>query len=746
MSRILTLVLSLFALAATAQKSPVDYVNPFVGTTNFGTTNPGAVCPNGLMSATPFNVMGSDLNKYDKDKRWWACPYTAENVYLTGFSHVNLSGVGCPDLSALLLMPTTGDSLNVNYEQYGSVMSHEVAQPGYYSCQLDKYGIRTEVTATPRTALHRFTFPKGRSHVLMNLGEALSNETGGMLRRVSDNEVEGVRLLGTFCYYNQQGVFPLYFVMRVEKQGMQQGYWKFQRPMVGDEADWDPTQGTRKVYKEYAKEIAGDDVGAWFSFDTTEGEQVLVRIGVSFVSIENARLNLETEQQSKSFDQIHREARQQWNDVLSRIEVEGGTEEQKGVLYTGLYHLLIHPNILQDVNGEYPMMESDKIGKTDHNRYTVFSLWDTYRCTHQLITLLYPDRQEDMLRSMMGIYREFGWLPRWELYGRETRTMEGDPALPVIVDSYLKGLCPYDAEEVYQAMRKHAFTSGKDNPLRPDNDDYMQRTYVPLRSKYDNSVCHSLEYYVADYALAQMAERLGHKEDAKALRNRAQGYKKFYSTETRTLRPITPDGKFLSPFNPLQGENFEACPGFHEGTAWNYSFAVPYDVPGMVKLWGGKQRFVQCLQDVFDKGYYDPTNEPNIGYPYIFSQIKGEEWRTQRLTRDLLAKHFSTKTNGLPGNDDTGTMSAWAIFAMIGIYPDTPGLPVYTFTAPVFDKVTIHLDPKYYPQSKLVINAPGAANQNAYIQRITVGGKAHSSYRISHDELMKGGVVNMTLK
>ena len=180
--------------------------------------------------------------------------------------------------------------------------------------------------ATPRTALHRFTFPKGRSHVLMNLGEALSNETGGMLRRVSDNEVEGVRLLGTFCYYNQQGVFPLYFVMRVEKQGMQQGYWKFQRPMVGDEADWDPTQGTRKVYKEYAKEIAGDDVGAWFSFNTEEGEQVEVRIGVSFVSTENARMNLEAEQKGKHFDQIRREARQQWNDVLSRIEVEGGTE------------------------------------------------------------------------------------------------------------------------------------------------------------------------------------------------------------------------------------------------------------------------------------------------------------------------------------------------------------------------------------------------------------------------------------
>lgn len=746
MKKLLATVLACLAMTATAQKAPADYVNPFVGTTNFGTTNPGAVCPGGLMSATPFNVMGSDLNKYDKDKRWWSTPYSADNVYLTGFSHVNLSGVGCPDMGALLLMPTTGDSLEVNYDRYGSVMSAQQAAPGYYSCFLDKYGIRTEVTATPRTAIHRFTFPKGRAHVLLNLGEALSNETGAMVRRTGEGEVEGMKLLGTFCYYNLQGVFPIYFVMRVERTGLTQGYWKYQRPMVGDEADWDPTQGTRKVYKEYAKELAGDDVGAWFSFDAAEGEQVEVRIGVSFVSIEGARRNLEAEQAGRHFDELRAESRRLWDEALGKITVEGGTEEQKGVFYTALYHLLIHPNLLQDTDGKYPKMESSEIGTTDHNRYTVFSLWDTYRCTHQLLTLVYPDRQEDMLRSMMGIYRESGWLPRWELYGRETRTMEGDPAIPVIVDSYMKGLCPYDAEEAYQAMRKGAFTPGAENPLRPDNDDYMERGYVPLRSKYDNSVSHALEYYVADNALALMAERLGHHEDARQLRQRTQGYRQYYSTETGTLRPLTPEGKFLTPFSPLQGQNFEACPGFHEGTAWNYTFAVPYDVPGMIRMMGGKKKFVQSLQGVFDKGFYDPTNEPDMVYPYLFSAVKGEEWRTQRLTRDLLAKHFTTRPDGLPGNEDTGTMSAWAVFSMMGIYPYCPGVPAYAITAPVFDRVTIHLDPRYYGKSELVITAPGASNPNAYVRSVKCGGKALGGFIVDHDRLVSAGTLELQMK
>ena len=337
----------------------IDYVDPFIGTTNFGTTNPGAICPNGMMSVVPFNVMGSSENKYDKDARWWSTPYEHTNCFFTGYAHVNLSGVGCPELGSLLLMPTTGE-LNVDYKEYGSKYKDEQASPGYYSNYLTKYNVKTEVSATPRTSIARFTFPKGKSHILLNLGEGLTNESGAMLRRVNDCEVEGMKLLGTFCY-NPQAVFPIYFVMRVKKTPVTTGYWKKQRPMTGVEAEWDPDQGKYKLYTRYGKEIAGDDVGTYFSFDTEEGEQVEVQMGVSFVSIENARLNLDREQEGRNFEQIHAEARAKWNDDLSRITVEGGTDAQKTVFYTALYHLLIHPNILQDVNGEYPAMESDKI-------------------------------------------------------------------------------------------------------------------------------------------------------------------------------------------------------------------------------------------------------------------------------------------------------------------------------------------------------------------------------------------------
>lgn len=731
---------------AAAQLSPVDYVHPFVGTTNYGTTNPGAVCPNGLMSAVPFNVMGSDQNRYDKDKRWWSTPYEINNVYFTGYSHVNLSGVGCPELGSLLLMPTMGDTLCVDFRSYGSTYTDEKASPGYYSNRLTRYGILTEVTATPRTALHRYTFPKGRAHVLLNLGEGLTNETGATVRRSGPGEVEGVKLMGTFCYDARQAVFPLYFVVRVNKPGLTAGYWKFQRPK-GVEAVWDRDDNRYKIYTKYSKELSGDDIGAWFSFDTREGETVEVQVGVSFVSIANARANLEAEQGGRHFDELHSQARAEWDRLLSRIRVEGGTEEQKGVFYTALYHALIHPNLLQDVNGEYPAMESDSVGRTQRDRYTVFSLWDTYRNVHQLLTLVYPERQMDMARSMVDMYREGGWLPKWELYGRETFTMEGDPAIPVLVDTWMKGLRDFDIETAYAAMKKGAVTPGPDNPLRPDNDDYLGKGYVPLREPFDNSVSHALEYYVADHALSTLADALGKKDDAALFRQRSLGYRHYFCPEYGILRPKLPDGSFLTPFRPEQGANFEPCPGFHEGSAWNYTFFVPHDVKGLARLMGGDKAFVGRLQSVFDKGYYDPANEPDIAYPYLFSYFKGEEWRTQRLTRDLLAKHFSTQPHGIPGNDDTGTMSAWALFSMMGFYPDCPGVPEYTFTAPVFDRVIIRLDPRYcYGRQQLVIEADNASDPQAYIRSIRVGGKKHRGFRIRHDELVKAGTVRMELR
>ena len=733
--------------ASNLMADTVDYtkwVDPFVGTTNYGTTNPGAVLPNGMMSVVPFNVMGSDANKYDKDSRWWSTPYEINNRYFTGYAHVNLSGVGCPDMGSLLTIATTG-GLEPDYKRYGSEYTAETAEPGYYSNRLSKYDILTEVTATPRTSAERYTFPAGKGNILINLGEGLTNESGATVRRVSDTEIEGSKLLGTFCY-NPQAVFPIYFVMRVSRKPDASGYWKMQRPM-GVESAWDKDAGNYKLYTRYGRELSGDDIGYWFSYDDLkDGEQVEVRMGVSFVSIANARENLDKEQAGLTFDNIRAAAHKRWNDDLGRIRVSGGSDEQKKVFYTGLYHTLIHPNLLSDVNGEYPLMENFGIGHSDTDRYTVFSLWDTYRNLHQLMTLVYPERQLDMVRSMVDMSKEWGWLPKWELYGRETFTMEGDPAIPVIIDTWRKGLTDFDMDAAYEAMKRSATTPGAFNPMRPDIDPYLTKGYVPLGHyagdmSGDNSVSHALEYYVADAALAWLAQQRGDAAFAKQLQERSKGYKNYYSKESGTLRPLNDDGSFLTPFNPRQGENFEEVPGFHEGSAWNYTFFVPHDVEGLAKEMGSSRKFVDKLQMVFDQELYDPANEPDIAYPYLFSRFKGEEWRTQREVNRLLSKHFTSKPDGIPGNDDTGTMSAWAVFSMMGFYPDCPGEPYYTLTSPVFDRVEMDLD----GGKTLTITADRETPDDIYISSMKLGGKPLEKYRIEHSDLINGGNLHLNL-
>ena len=739
--KLLSLLLcsSLFVSA----QQPVDEVNPFIGTSNYGTTNPGAVCPQGMMSVVPFNVMGSDLNRFDKDRQWWSTPYSADNKFFTGFAHGSLSGVGCPELGSLLLMPTQG-ALNVDYKEYGSEYKDEVASPGYYATRLTKYGILAEATASMRTGLSRFTFPKGESHILLNLGEGLTNESGATVRFVNDTEIEGSKLLGTFCY-NPTAVFPVYFVMKLSKAPSKRGYWKKQRPMTA-EAAWDADAGKYKIYGSYTREMSGDDVGVWFDYETEENESISVKMGISYVSIENARKNMEAEQPGFDFDKVRMAAREMWNKDLSRVEIEGGSKDERTIFYTGLYHLLIHPNILQDVNGEYPQMESLQVGHTKGNRYTVFSLWDTYRNVSTLMTLLYPDRQLDIIRTMIDMYKENGWLPKWELYGRETFTMEGDPSIPYIVDAYMRGLRDYDVNLAYEAMRKGATTPGEFNMLRPDANDYFTRGYVPLREQYDNSVSHALEYYIADWNLSNFAQALGKKADAQLFYERTMGYKHYYSKEFKTLRPLLPDGSFYSPFDPKQGENFEPSPGFHEGNAWNYTFYVPHDIKGLAKLMGGDKAFVNHLQSVFDKGYYDPANEPDIAYPYLFSYFKGEEWRTQKLIHELLKSGYHNAPNGVPGNEDTGTMSAWAIFSMMGFYPACPGDVNYVLTSPAFDKVTIHLDERFYPKGKLVIDSKHDTPESIYVQEVTVGDRKLKGFTLSHDRLVNAGTLRFRLK
>ncbi|MBR5206631.1 MAG: GH92 family glycosyl hydrolase [Alistipes sp.] len=744
MRRIITLLIAALFVARLSAAEPKDFtvwVNPFIGTADYSATHPGAVVPHGMMAAVPFNVTGSELNRYDKDNRWWSTPYDIRNKYSVGFAHGALSGVGCPELGAIITMATTG-AVEPDCRNHGSIYSDEVAEVGYYATTYDKFAVRAEATATERASVERYTFTEGgEANILVNLGTALSNESGAMLRRVSDTEVEGMRLLGTFCY-NNQAVFPIYFVARVSRPAERTGYWKLQPEMTGIEAQWSGDSGEYKLYERYSREIMGDDIGFYFSFGEVErGEQIEVKVGISYVSIENARRNLDVEVGEACFDEVRGEAHDKWREALGRIRVEGSTDEERTIFYTGLYHALLHPNLLSDVNGEYPMMECGDVGvAVGYERYTVFSLWDTYRNLHQLLTLVYPERQRDMICSMVAMAEEWGWLPRWELYGRETFTMEGDPAIPVIVDSYLKGIRDFDIESAYRAMRRSATTEGESNPIRPDIDPYVGRGYIPVGyfaadMTGDNSVSHALEYYVADNALATFAEELGDKAFAEELRARANGWRNYFCKEYGAMRPIASDGKFIEPFDPAAGANFSNTVGFHEGSSWNYSFFVPHDVEGLIEVMG-KRRFVDTLCKVFDEGYYDPTNEPDIAYPYLFSRIKGSEHLTQTYVRRLLDENYTTSPDGLPGNDDTGTMSAWAVFSMIGIYPDCPGEPYYTITTPCFERVEIDTD-----HGTVVIATEGRGDR---IKEVKLG-RNRVGYRISHDELVKAKELRLKL-
>ena len=455
----LALFILLFSANSLADKAITDYVNPFIGTANFGATHPGAQFPHGMASVVPFNVAfkAGKENKFEKDEAWNSRSYVYENNYLTGFSHVNLSGVGCPDLGSILLMPTSG-KLQLDAQKHGSTYRNETASPGYYKNTLDKYDIDVEVSSTLRTGISRYTFPKGKSHILLNLGLGLTNETGSMLKVVSNNEVEGFKMLGTFCYHSED-VRPVYFVAKLSKVAKSAGAWKKMPKYKNVEAEWIGYNDVYKPYDNYRQEIAGDDIGAYFSFDTDEQEQIEVKVGISYVSIENARTNLNAEQPYFDFDKTREQSKQKWQKLLERIQVEG-TDNNKTLFYTALYHALIHPNIIQDSNGDYPLMGKHGIGNNKtKNRYSVYSLWDTHRNLHPLLSLVYPEIQSEMVNSMVDMAKESGWLPKWELLGMETEVMVGDPATPVIADTYLRGIRDFDVDSAYQFAKKAALNT-----------------------------------------------------------------------------------------------------------------------------------------------------------------------------------------------------------------------------------------------------------------------------------------------
>lgn len=707
-----------------AQKQPVDYINPFIGTSNFGATHPGAIAPRGMASVSPFNVAGRpDLNALEKDSRWLSNPYVYENKFLTGFSHVNMSGVGCPELGVIISMPTTGE-LQINHLDYGTTYLNEQAKAGYYSAELVKYDVKAEMTASTRTGISRYSFPKGKSNILLNLGLGLTNEQGSMVKVISPTEIEGMRSVGSFCYNSPEAAYPVYFVAEFSKPADEFGTWKTPYTYEGEEAQWMTYNGKTRIKEGFTREVVGDSIGAYFTYNFEQPTKVEMKIGISYVSIENARENLIKETEGKDFEEVYANTRKAWQDRLSVVEVKGGSEEEKHIFYTSLYHMQIHPNIFNDVNGEYPEISTGKIGKTNGVRYTTFSLWDTYRNYHQLLTLLYPEEQLAMVKSMLEMYDENGWLPKWELNSTETFTMVGDPAVVVLSDTYLRGLKDFEVEKAYEAMLKSA-TQTEDNPLRPGIQEYLKNGYVSVDSGVAGPVSVTQEYNVADYAIAQLAKALGKQEDLKKFKERSISYRKLFNTETKFLQPKHNNGEWMENFDPLAGANFEHNPGFIEGNAWQYLFMLTHDVEGLIDLMGGEKEFEEKLDAVFEENHFDMANEPDFVYPFLYNFIPGSEHKAEKRVKLLLQKFYKNTPDGLPGNDDTGTMSAWAVYSMMGLYPVIPANPIYTLINPVFDEIIINLDNKFYSDKKIIIKK-GEKNKNGLSK----------PFFISHEELI----------
>lgn len=710
------LLLAAFGPATLWAQRPAGYVDPFIGTGNRdsgkvnwknGETFPGAVCPWGMVSVSPRNAPGSKSG------------YVCGQPFLFGFGHVHLSGVGCSALGNVVLMPSAGP-VRCTPQAYKSSYTDEKASAGYYRTTLVPSGIQAAMTATVHTGISKYTFPAchGDANILLDASVTENSRfmpAEGQVKIVSPTEVDGWTLGGHFCGAPLQ-TQKVYFVAVFSRSADTSGTWK---------------QGK----KSQARAQSGRGVGAWMRFSTSAGDAIYVKVGISYVSVPDARLNLQTEQPGWDFAGVRKRARAAWNHALSRIRVKGGTSAEKKIFYTALYHMLIHPSVFSDVNGAYMKMGHKGTGHArGYTRYDVYSLWDTYRNEHPFLTLFYPERARDMVESLLAMYRESGWLPKWELAGNDAHVMAGDPAPVILAETYANGLRRFDTALAYQAM-KHNATDTIANPVRRHLAAYLRYHYVPASVR--GSVSMTLQYDLSDAAIAYMAGVLGHPEDHAAFMKRAAYYRNLYDTTTGFLRPRKAGGSWFAPFNPGK---FKGT-GYIEGSAWNYLFCVPYDLRGLAAMMGGQAVFVRKLQHTFALHKFALYNEPDITYPYLFSFFPGQEWRTCRAVRKGMAENYRTGPGGLPGNDDCGALSAWYVFSAMGFYPVNPLSGNFRLGSPVFRKITVQLNRSYYPGRTFKIRAHHASPSHTCFRHAALDGRRLADPSISYDDIESGGVL-----
>ena len=727
-SRIIASLILCAPIALSAQPfAPASKVNTFIGTGGHGHTYPGATAPFGMVQLSPDTRLTG----------WDGCSgyhYSDSTIY--GFSHTHLSGTGVADYCDILITPTIGDPV-IKSSEYVSTFrkESEKAEPGYYTVFLDKPMVKVELTASPRVGFHRYTFPKSKeANILIDL-EHRDEVLEAWIEVVDDYEVHGFRRSKSWA--TNQGI---YFVARFSKpiEGA------FTAAAEGEEIVITPLALARKTLaRDQKNRISGKKLKSNFRFRTKAGEQILVKVGVSAVSIEGAAANLEAEIPGWDFDTIRKQTFDSWNRELSKIEVSGGTADQQTIFYSALYHCMSVPNLFMDVDRQYLGTDKKPHTAEGFTPYTIFSLWDTYRAYHPLMTIIDTHRTTDFINTFLSHYKNGGLLPVWELAGNETFCMIGYHSVPVIVDAYMKGIRGFDTNLALDAMR-HSATRNHFGL-----DVYRSHGCIPgdLESE---GVSKTLEYAYDDWCIAQLAKNLDKEDVYNEYIQRAQYYRNMFDPETGFMRPRT-NGGFKKPFNPTEVDF-----NFTEGNSWQYSFYVPQDITRLAKLHGGMSQLANKLDLLFTTtqnlsgreqvditgliGQYAHGNEPSHHMAYLYNYV-GQPWKAQQRVRQIMDEMYSAKPDGLIGNEDCGQMSAWLVMSAMGFYPVCPGSNQYAIGTPWFPKTTVHLE----NGKSFTISAPQVDGNNFYVQSATLNGSSYPKSFLNHADIMGGGEMEFNL-
>lgn len=730
-----------------------QYVNPFIGaSTNvgdagvyhgLGKTFPGATTPYGMVQVSPNTITGGDNGS----------GYSDEHRSIEGFAFTQMSGVGWfGDLGNFLVIPTTGAmktssgtlaNPDAGYRSRYNKAS-EKASAGYYSVFLSDYKVKTEATAAPHSGMLRFTFPENKqSRIQIDLARRVGGtSTEQYVKVVNENTIEGWMKCtpegGGWGNGDGKADYTVYFYAEFSKPLKDYGVWSAAIP---EGAVRKREEVTSKAYQQIiakseiikgVKEKQGKHLGFFTEFDTKENEEVLLKAGISFVSLAGAKNNLQSEIKDWDFNAVQEKAKALWNKSLAKINIEGGNDEERKVFYTSLYHTQIDPRVFEDVDGNYIGGDFKAHQSKDFTKRTIFSGWDVFRSQMPLQTIIHPELVGDMINSLVTLADEKNkdYLERWEFLNAYSGCMIGNPAVSVIADAHAKGIKNFDVEKAYQLSVNSVEKFGNG-----------EKGYVTDGF----GISHTLEYAYFDWCVAQMAKSLGKTADAEKYLKKSKAYHNIFDMEKGWFRPRGKDGKF-EPW-PTEGR-LKQWYGSIESNAYQQGWFVPQDIDGMVKLMGGREKvkadlttfFEKAPQDLMWNDYYNHANEPVHHVPFLFNRV-GAPWLTQKWTREICKRAYKNSVEGLVGNEDVGQMSAWYILAASGIHPIAPGDTRYEITSPVFKKVVLNAD----QSNSFTIEAANHSDKNVYIQSATLNGKSYDKCWIDHKDVVKGGVLKLEM-